>query len=196
MTSGISTKQLSCRARSNPLSPHTLLWGNEVVIGTLQEKKSKMNKVGQNIWRIKRLPHTGFLLTYSPFGIDLQQQMLATCLLLARSNSLSLAQKVVLAGREAWARQEHVMSHLWVLAVFAWKSWNTVQSYSDSAGAIQQGKEEILTSKGTCMSSRSGSFRYSDMKAVMDRSFSQGSKLFSACVKTSVPVLKGWTGIL
>lgn len=93
-----------------------------MVIGTLQEKKSKTNKVGQNIWRVKRLPHTGLLLTYSPFGIDLQQLMLATCLLLARSNSLSLAHKVVLAGGEAWTRQEHVMSHLWVLAVFAWKS--------------------------------------------------------------------------
>lgn len=92
------------------------------MIGTLQEKKSKTNKVGQYIWRVKRLPHTGLLLTYSPFGIDLQQLMLATCLLLARSNSLSLAHKVVLAGGEAWTHQEHVMSHLWVLAVFAWKS--------------------------------------------------------------------------
>lgn len=187
MTSGISTKQLSCRARSNPLSPHALLWGNKVVIGTLQEKKSKTNKVGQNIWRVKRLPHTGLLLTYSPFGIDLQQLMLATCLLLARSNSLSLAHKVVLAGGEAWTRQEHVMSHLWVLAVFAWKSW-IIQWQCRCRSAGQ-------TSKGTCMSSRSGSFWYSDMKAVMERSFSQGSKLFSARVKTSVPVLKGWTGI-
>lgn len=70
-----------------------------MVIGTLQEKKSKMNKTGQDTWRVKRLPHTGHALVYSPFGIDLEQAMLATCFWL--SQTLSLAQKVVLAGQEA-----------------------------------------------------------------------------------------------
>jgi len=44
--------------------------------------------------------------------------------------------------------------------------------------AIQRHEEVILTSKGTCVSSRAGSFWYSPMETVMEMPFSQGMKNF------------------